>query len=179
MCFGARHIIHAHCNVQIIRVQYDDSDLYKTWTHTPTKTHVSISRESSMCLFPVYIFDSKTVTIVNYTITDSFVCSGSSCKWYPTEATGKFYSIHMYHNLFNQPSWRTFWAFPVSAVKTMLQGFPDKLSGKVFTCQCKKHGSWILIWDYPTCCRVTKPKHQNYWACVLEPGAAATEAHAP
>ena len=36
-----------------------------------------------------------------------------------------------------------------------------------------------LIQEDPTCLEATKPVSHNYLACALEPGAAATEAHAP
>ena len=41
--------------------------------------------------------------------------------------------------------------------------------------------AWIrpMAWDAPTCCEAAEPMHRNYWACALEPGAAAAEACVP
>ena len=45
-------------------------------------------------------------------------------------------------------------------------------------------GTWVqsLVQEDSTCCRATKPMHQNYWAHVLQPRklcVAATEARVP
>ena len=35
----------------------------------------------------------------------------------------------------------------------------------------------FLVWEDPTCCRATKAKHHNCWACALEPGNHSYWAH--
>ena len=48
----------------------------------------------------------------------------------------------------------------------------------------KKKSAWqcktrirSLVWEDPTCCRATKAKHHNCWACALEPGNHNCWAH--
>ena len=44
-------------------------------------------------------------------------------------------------------------------------------SGKESTCQCRRHGFDLWSRKDPTCRRVTKSKHLNYWICSLETGS--------
>ena len=39
--------------------------------------------------------------------------------------------------------------------------------------------TWVqsLVWEDPTCCRATKPKSHNYWACAPEPRNCNYRAH--
>ena len=66
-----------------------------------------------------------------------------------------------------------------SSVKPIGIGLPWWLSGKEFCLPMQETQVWSLIWEDPTCCRAPKPRHNNYWACALEPGSCNYWAWAP
>ena len=49
--------------------------------------------------------------------------------------------------------------------------FPGFLGGSVVKNLPANEGIMGSIpgWEYPTCCKATKPMHHNYWICALEP----------
>ena len=83
---------------------------------------------------------------------------------------------------FNEISicWPNSWEIGIRWMKRhfwrKLRKLPWWLSGK--RVGLSMHETWVrsLVWEDPRCHGATKPMYHKYWACAVEPGAAAPEA---